>query len=411
MGWQLVKVVRERNTALYLGGVVVSGFGDSAMAVAAGVWIKTVTGSDSLAALAGFCIWLPTLAGPVVGALADRVRRRPLLVGVNLGLAAVLLAPALAPRPAVVGLLFGVLTVVGVGTVLTDTAETALVAAAVREELRGDFNGLVRTAIESTKLVAPLAGAALFTAFGGRAVAVLDTGSFLLAALAFRLLRVRETRPERSARPDWRAETAEGARYLWQHPVLRPLVLTAATAMVASGLSSTATYALLDTGLHRAAAFAAVLTTVQGAGSMLGGLAAGALMRRMPERAFVAAGMTLFALGVLARATPYLPLVLTGSLAIGVGLPWPLIAAFTAVQRETPGELLGRAAGTAGTLVFAPTGLAMLAGTGLVASLDYRVQTVAAGVLALTAGGLLVRVRRAAARPAEEPSRAVGGGA
>ncbi|MER5635481.1 MFS transporter [Kitasatospora sp. NPDC002227] len=395
MNWHLVKVLRERNTGLYLGGVVVSGFGDSAMALAAGIWIKAVTGSDSLAALAGFCVWLPTLAGPVVGTFADRVRRQPLLVGVNLALAVVLLAPAVAPEPAVLWVLLGVLTVVGVGTVLTDSAETALVTAAVREELRGDFNGLVRTAMESSKLVAPLAGAGLYTAFGGPAVAALDAASFVLAALAFRLIRVQEAPPERAGRPDWRAETAEGARYLWRHPVLRPLVLTAATAMVASGLSSTATFALLDHGLHRAAAFAGVLTALQGVGSMAGGVVAGALLRRMPERVFVAVGVALFALGVLARATPYLPVVLAGSLAVGIGLPWPIIAAFTAVQRETPGGLLGRVAGTAGTLVFAPTGLAMLLGTGLVATMDYRVQTVLAGALALAAAGLLAR-RRAA---------------
>lgn len=35
----------------------------------------------------------------------------------------------------------------------------------------------------------------------------------------------------------------------------------------------------------------------------------------------------------------------------------------TSVQKETPGALLGRVAGTAGTLVFGPTGPAVLLGT------------------------------------------------
>ncbi len=395
MSWGMFKVLRDRNAGLYLSGVIVSGFGDSAMSLAAGIWVRTLTGSNSLAALVGFCVWLPSFAGPAIGTVADRVRRRPLLVATNLALAVVMTAPLALHARGDVWLLFVVLALVGVGVVLTDAAETALVAAAVPGELRGDFNGLVRTAIESMKLTAPLVGAGLFTAFGGPAVALLDAVTFVLAAAAFQLIRVREPAPGPRSGRSWTAETAEGARHLWRHPVLRPLVVTGAVAMVLSSLSSAATYAMLDVGLRRSPAFAGVLTPLQGLGSVVSGLAAGALMRRIPERAFAAAGLALFAIGVLARATPWLPVVLGGSLAIGLGLPCPLIAALTAVQRETPGELLGRVAGTTSTLMYAPTGLALLVGTAMVAGLDYRVQILTAGTLGLAAAAALGMTGRA----------------
>ncbi|GAA3005451.1 MFS transporter [Kitasatospora albolonga] len=401
MGRQLRAVLRDREAALYLGGVVVSGFGDTAMALAAGVWVKTLTGSDALAAFVGFGLWLPTLFGPLIGPLADRVRRRPLLVAVHLALAVVMTAPLAVRTADDVWLLFAVLVAVGGGVVLADAAESALVATVVPEELRGDFNGLLYTSMEGMKLIAPPVGAALFTAFGGPAVAALDACTFLLAAAAYRLLRVSEARPAARERRDWRAETAEGARFLWRHPVLRPLVLTGGAAMLLAGLSSSATFALIDSGLGRGPAFSGVLMPVQGAGSVVAGLAAGALMRRLPERAFAAAGLALFALGVLARATPWLPVVLGGSLAIGLGLPCALVVAMTAVQRETPGELLGRVAATANTLLFAPTGLALLVGGAMVAGLDYRVQTVLAGTAGLVVAGALAftgrRARRAGA--------------
>lgn len=73
-----------------------------------------------------------------------------------------------------------------------------------------------------------------------------------------------------------------------------------------------------------------------------------------------------------------------------IGLPYPLIAAYTATQRETPHELLGRVAATASTLIFAPTGLALLLGSGMVAALDYRVQILSAGILSLTVAAVLV---------------------
>lgn len=393
-----LQVLRQRNAGLYLSGVIVSGFGNSAMSLAAGIWVKTLTGSNSLAALVGFCIWLPSFAGPAIGTAADRIRRRPLLVGVNLALAAVMVALLALRSAGEVWLLFVVLTLVGTGMVLSDAAETALMAVSVPEELRGDFNGLVRTAMESMKLLAPLAGAGLFTVVGGQAVALLDAVTFVLAAAAFVFIRVQENRPAAGPRRSWTVETAQGARYLWRHPRLRGLVLAGATAMVVSGLSSTATYALLD-GLHRPPAFAGVLTPIQGLGSVLSGLSAGAVMRRLPAHTFSAVGLALFAVGALARATPWFPAVLGGSLAMGLGLPCPLIAAYTATQRETPHELLGRVAATVGTLIFAPTGLALLLGTGMVAGLDYRVQILSASILSLTVAAVLVTTGRRVARP------------
>jgi len=404
----LFTVLRDRNARVYLAGVVVSGLGDSAMLLASGVWVKELTGSDSLAALVSFCAWAPALAGPFLGTVADRMRRRTLLIATSLVLAAVMAAPVAVRSPEDVWLLFAVLTMVGTGTVLTDAAETALIASAIPGELRGDFNGLSRAAIESTSLLGPLVGASLFTVLGGPTVALLNALSFLLGAAAFSLIRVRERAPARRPRRKWTAETAEGVRHLWRHRTLRALVVAGGCAMVASSLSSTATYALLDIGLRQPAAVAGVLSSVQGLGSVIGGTAAGALLRRVPPRVLSALGLTLFALGALARIAGFLPVVVAGSLLIGLGLPWPLISALTSVQKETPGELLGRVAATANTLVFAPTGLALLAGTALVATLDYRVQLLSAGVLGLTTAVALALTGRPRAVPSPEPNAETG---
>ncbi|KIZ19817.1 MFS transporter [Streptomyces natalensis] len=403
MSVSLFTVLRDRNARLYMTGVIISGFGDSAMLLAAGVWVKELTDSNSLAALVGFCSWAPALAGPFIGTLADRMRRRTLLVATSLALAVVMTAPFAVRSSQDVWLLFAVLTMVGAGSVLMDAAETALIASAVPGEMRGDFNGLVRTAIESNKLLGPLVGAGLFTVLGGPTVALLDALSFLLGAAAFSLIRVREPKPVHRPQQSWTAETAEGIRYLWGHPTLRSLVVAGGCAMAASSLSSAATYALLDIGLHQPAAFAGVLNSVQGLGSVVSGLAAGALLRRIPARALSVIGLTLFALGALARLTGLVPVVLGGSLLVGLGLPWPLISALTMVQKETPDELLGRVAATANTLVFAPTGLALLAGTVMVAALDYRVQLVVASALGLATPLLLAVTARASRRRGPTP--------
>ncbi|WP_079148046.1 MFS transporter [Streptomyces agglomeratus] len=391
MGWGGRRVLRDRNVVFYLSGVVVSGFGSSAMALAAGVWTKSLTGSDSLAALTTFCVWAPTLLGPLIGTLADRARRRPLLIWTNLGMAMVLL-PLLAVRSSnEIWILFAVLIVYGSSSVLLDAAEAALVATAVPETLRGDFNGLRMTANEGMKLVAPLLGALLFVQFGGTAVALLDAATFLLAAMAFTLIRVSEPAPRPAEVQRWSVQVAEGIRYLRHHPVLRRLVLAGAATMGVAGLNGASVYAVVDAGLHRPPAFAGVLYAVQGIGSVVIGLFAGALLRRMPERVFAAAGIMLFAVGVALRVIPSVPVVLLASAVIGAGLPCVLIAAMTAVQRETPSELLGRVAATANSLLFAPNAIALATGAGLLALVDHRVLLLVAGTAAaITAASCLL---------------------
>ncbi|WP_141726819.1 MFS transporter, partial [Streptomyces niveus] len=193
--WAIGTVLRDRNAGLYLSGVVVSGFGTSAMWLVGGIWVKSLTGSDSLAALTVFMMWAPTLAGPLLGAVADRWRRRPLLVFCNLAMAALLPLLLVVDSESRIWILFAVLFVYGVSGVVQDAAEAALVATAIDKRLLGDFNGLRMTANEGMKLLAPLAGAGLYAAYGGGTVALLDTATFALAAALFALMRVREEKP------------------------------------------------------------------------------------------------------------------------------------------------------------------------------------------------------------------------
>lgn len=241
----LVRVLRDRDAALCLGGVVVSGFGTSALWLAAGVWVKDLTGSDGLAALCMLAMWAPTLVGPALGTLADRVRRRPLLIATGLLMSCLLLTLFAVDSREELWLVYAVLLVYGASGVVHDAAESALMAAAVDPGLLGDFNGLRLTANEGMKLVAPLAGAGLYAAYGGPGVALLDAATFVLAAAVYAALRVREAPPGRPA-GNWRQHTAEGARYLWGHPGLRPLVLAGGVTMLCAGVNGATAYAVVD---------------------------------------------------------------------------------------------------------------------------------------------------------------------
>ncbi|NEC69012.1 MFS transporter [Streptomyces sp. SID9727] len=394
------RVLRDRTAGLFLTAVVVSGFGSSAMTLAAGIWVKSLTGSDALAALALFAVWLPVLFGPLLGAVADRLPRKPLLVGANVTLAVLMAGLAAVGAEGRVWLLFAVLVLYGCGSVLMDSAESAVVAGTVAPGLLGDFNGLRMMANEGMKLVAPLTGAGLYARFGGGAVALLDAVSFALAACLYALLRVRRTaRPSSLGPGGWTA----GLRQLWGSPVLRPLVLAASATMLCAGLNGAALYAVVDGTLGHSPAYAGVLSVAQGLGSVTVGLFAGALTRRLPGRVFAAAGIAVFGVAVGLRAVPSDAVALTACALIGVGLPCVLIAALTAVQRETPDAVLGRTAATADTLMMSPNAVALGIGAGLVARVDITVLLPLVGAGAVLTAALLVTGRRGPLAPAGPP--------
>lgn len=368
------------------------------MWLVAGVWVKELTGSDGVAALCVFALWAPTLIGPLLGTLADRTRRRPLLVWTNLGLSVLLLSLLVVDSPGTLWILFAVLLVYGATGVVHDAAESALVAAAVDERLLGDFNGLRMSANEGMKLVAPLAGAGLYAAYGGASVALLDALTFVLAAGLYTLLRVREPKPLRApASVGWRTQTADGARYLWRHATLRPLVLAGGTTMLFAGLNGAMIYAVAE-GLGHSPAYVGLLYAVQGVGSVAVGLASGPLLRRLGAHRFAGYGIALTALAVAARALPYDAVALVSSAVVGVGLPCVLIAALTTVQRETPDDLLGRTTATANTLMFAPNAVGLALGAGLVELVDHQALLVTFGLVRLVTVLPLLRQR--------QPSRA-----
>ncbi|MFD4026550.1 MFS transporter [Streptomyces sp. NPDC058576] len=405
-GSAVLRVLRDRTAGRCLAGVVVSGFGTSALWLTAGIWVKSLTGSNSLAALTVCAMWAPVLAGPVLGALADRLDRKTLLVRGNLAMACLLVPLVLVDSGSTVWLLFVVLVLHGASGVLLDAAESALVAGTVPASLLADFNGLRMTANEGMKLVAPLAGAGLYARFGGPAVALAAAATCALAALVFARLPAREAPQGTATAPagSWRDELAAGLRRIRASAVLRPLVTAGAATMLLAGVNGAVTFAYVDDVLGRDPAYAGVLYAVQGAGSVAVGLLAGPLLRRLPERVFAAGGMALFALAVGARTLPWEPVALAASAVIGFGLPCVLIAAMTAVQRETPDEVLGRTAATAGSLMTAPNAVALALGAGLVAVVDVRVLTAGAGVagvlaaVALTAGARRLH-RRTPASP------------
>jgi MFS family permease len=375
-----------RDARIFLAGQSISLLGDTSLWLALAMWAKDMTGSNGSVGVVVLCVVAPQLLSPLAGLLVDRVRRRPLLIAVNLASAAVVLALLLVGDR--VGLLYAVAAVYGGSYTLLASGQSALLATLVPAERLSEANALLQTVREGLRLLAPLAGAGLYAAAGGAAVAILDAATFVIAAAALAALRLREPKPEPAHEP-WRRAVAAGARHVARTRPLREVLIACAIVLLVLGFSETLTFAIAD-GLHRPLSFIGVLMAVQGVGAIAGALTCARAIRREGEVRVAAAGIAVLAAGTLLLASTSLPVVLAGKVLFGFGIPWIVVGAYTLLQRLTPDRLQGRAFSAAELLLGAPQTLSIAAGAALVTLVDYRaLLLVEAAVIALAALWLL----------------------
>lgn len=396
------RLLAIRDTRIYLIGQAFSLLGDSALWLAMGIWVKTMTGSNGAAGLVFFFFTAPTLLAPVSGLIVDRVRRRPLLMVTNACAGGAVLLLLLVHGRGQVWLVYLVMALYGLAYTLLGAGQSALLTVMVPGELLPDANGALRTVQEALRLIAPLAGAGLFVLVGAHVVAIMDAATFAVPVLCLAVLRLREPRP-RTSTGRWRAEVLAGFRYLAVTPVLRQLVIAGACMLTVFGFSETIVFAIVGQGLHRPPAFVGVLIAVEGAGAVLGGPTAAPLIRRIGESWLVGVAMLVAAAGAALCIAPLLPVIVAGVVLLGMAIPWVVIAFMTLLQRRTPAELQGRAYAAADALVTTPQTISIALGAALIGVAGYRTLLVVMAVVTAGAAGYLLSRPEQRRAPVTQP--------
>ncbi|WP_446220206.1 MFS transporter [Micromonospora sp. IBHARD004] len=267
----------------------VTNLGDGVTMVAGPLLVASLTRDPAAVAAAVLAQQLPWLLFALVsGALVDRLDRRRLLVGVNVGRGLVLAALAVAVLAgwATVPLICLAFFLTGVGETLADTAAGALLPSVVPPERLEQANSrLFATFVVGNQFAAKPLGAYLFV-LAAAAPFAFDAATFGLAALLLALLRWRPVppaAPEPAAgdrRRSLRADIAAGVRALWGVPVLRTLAGCIAVMNVAfcAAFAAFVLYARQRLGLTEIR-YGVLLTA-----AALGGLAGTALAPRLRAR-------------------------------------------------------------------------------------------------------------------------------
>ena len=387
------KAFAQKGFGRLFTGVSTSMFGDSVMLIVLSMWVKSLTGSNAAAGMTFFWLVLPSLFAPVFGLFVDRVRRRPLLVWANVA-SGVCVLPLLLVRDAGdVWLVYAVAFVYGISFVVVPAGLNGLLKEVMPPALLVEANASLQTIKESFRLVGPLAGAALFSALGGGAVAVVDAASFLVAAAVIGSMRVHEDQPVRSAQ-HWRLELTEGIRHIWYDVLLRHTLVALGITVLVVGFSESAIFAVTD-AFGRPVEFIGVLLTVQGVGAIAGGLTASRIVRRCGEAGTLAVSLGLLAVGAAVMAlAPSLWLVFLAVVTFGYSLPPMMIAFGTLMQLRTPGRLMGRVSTANDVVLGTPQTVSIAVGALLVSLLDYRlIFAIMAAVTAAAAAYLAIALR------------------
>ena len=332
--------------------MVASGFAnlaDGVLWVALPLLAVKLTRSPLLIAGITVAARLPWLLAPVAGAFADRLDRRQSMVRVNLVRTVLLggLALAVAVDLASLPMLFAVAVLLGVAETLFDTSAQSLLPAVVdRKDLTRANSRLFAVELVANTFVGPPLGGLLAAA--GLAVALgLPAAAYLVGAGCLALLvgsfRAVGAGPAGSTR--LRDDIAEGTRFVWRHPVLRPLAIMLGIQNMAysAAFSVFVLFAVAPGPMGLSKAGYGVLTATLGIGSLLGSWRAVPVERRLGRVNTLVLSIVLNALTLAVPVVTTLPVPIGASMvASGAGIVLWNVVTVSLRQRITPDRLLGR---------------------------------------------------------------------
>jgi MFS family permease len=383
--WTLLRT-NPRFRRLFVSGAVTS-FGETAVYLSLAIWVKDLTGSNAAAGIVFFAITVPGLLAPLLGHVVDRVSRKRLMIGMDLGLAALFLALLAVNGAGDVWIVYVVTFAYGV--VSASPAPPALLKDVLPSDDAATARSLILAVGEGVRIVSPAFGAGVYVAFGGHALAIFGTATFLLAAVLLATIPIRESEPE-PAEERFLTSVAGGFRFVLGVPMLLRLAGTALAFMAVVGLLETAIFAA-NQGLGQQTAFLGVITSFQGGGSVLGGLIAGRAVNKWGETKSSALGYGLLAVGLLLCLVGNVPLFLLGVVCFGLGLPFVLLALGTALHLYVPARMQGRANAAVSSVTGAAQAASIAVGAALIGVLGHQVMyLLMAGAAVLCAASMFV---------------------
>jgi MFS family permease len=338
---------------------------------------------------------LPLLAGPLAGAVADRVDQRRLLAGCEAGQGVIYAALAIT-RPAI-SLLLPLVIAASLLAAFGSPAGKSAIRRLVPGERRSQANAFLGLAVNLQIIAGPALGGLLAGLTGVSIAFAVNAGSFAISALLLtglgplRPLDHPGAVPPQAAQPGLLADTMAGLRYAGRDAVVRGLVLGTFVFITFAAVDNVALVFLVKQALHGSGTEYGLIAATFGVGMVAASVALTRWANRRRPAFWLIGGIVMGAAGTIATGlAPSAALAGAGQVVAGIGNTADLVGTDTLVQQRVPAHMIGRAFG----IVYAGAQLAgalsaAIAGP-MVALAGARVAFVIAGAGALIGAALLV---------------------
>lgn len=336
----------------------ISSFGTYITTLAVGVLV--VVNLDGSAADVGWvnaARWAPYLVlGLLVGVLADRVRRKPLLVSTDLARAVVLGAIPLCAftDTLTVAVLIALMFVFGLLSVCNDAAHQSFLPRLLPRAALPHANARLQQSDAVAQTSGPLLAGGLVTWLGAPLAVLADAASYLVSGVLIALTPIDDPRPQRSGRTaaSVRSDLREGLRWVYRHRTLRPLALGSHAWFLFNAVLGTVyvPFALRDLGMG--AGGLGITLAMAGVGAFVGNSLWGWFARRLRPAWILAGARLVEATGfAVVAVTPAMEVFGTAGVVVvaglgqflfgfGLGAEGPIELSYR--QAVTPDHLQGR---------------------------------------------------------------------
>jgi MFS family permease len=324
-----------------------------ALPLTAVLYLHASAGQVGLLSAAG----LVAYSGPslLFGVMADRMRKRPLMIGADLGRTAVIaLVPLLAWTKSLnMPVMYVVALVQGALTVIFEVAYRSYLPGLVGAGTLLAGNSRLQATDSVAQVTGPGLSGALIQLLGAPFALLVDAGSFVVSWASLLQIRAREPKRERSADAvagvrGVISEVRSGLRFIYRSPELRSVAGSAGIFNVFSQLQITLFLVYAPRQMHLSADSIGLIFACLG----IGGVVASATVRRAIARfGYGRVLLTGYALGALAvLCIPLVPgppalstvLFTVVYFTAGFGIITMNISSMTLRQIATPAALQGR---------------------------------------------------------------------
>jgi MFS family permease len=334
--------------------------------------------SPDLVGLLRFLQLVPyLLLALVFGAWVDRRRRRPVLVGANATrLVLIATIPVLyALHQLTMPVLLTLATAIGIASVLFDVTWMSFVPTVVRDPKHYvEANQKLSVTSSSADIAGPGIAGALISALSAPGALIVDAVSYLASLATLISVRTTEPKPEVTAtKRRIPAEVMEGLRFVFRHPVLRPLALVAPFCNFSLVIVWTVFLLYAARTEHLSPVLIGIVFSASSVGGLLGGLVSKVVIKRFRLGLVYAVSMSAIFVAplLIPLATgprPALVAVFIASFFLAYfGLGIAGVVMISLRQTCTPHSLMGRMNAAFRTMLFGGGALGGLTG-GLLAS-------------------------------------------